>query len=137
VTEAAPPLDPALIEPLPDGEAALRGWRCGSCGRLTLGARDLCPLCGSREGRATHLEPEGTLQTWTHVATEHDYVIAYALAGDGEDDQEVRVFGPVDVDDENELSVGQRLEIRFRSGPTPKGTTKLHHYFVPRQEAGA
>jgi uncharacterized OB-fold protein len=136
VTEAAPPLDPALIEPLPGGEAALRGWRCGSCGRLTLGARELCPLCGSREGRATHLEPEASLQTWTHVAGEQGYIIGYAMAGDGEDEQEVRVFGLLDVDDEGELSFGQRLAIRFRSGPTVKGNSRLHHYFVPEADAG-
>lgn len=137
MTQDAPPLDPALIEPLPGGDAALRGWRCDSCGRLTLGARELCPLCGAREGRATHLASEARLQTWTHVATERDYVIAYALAGDGEDEQEVRVFGLVDVDDEDELSFGQRVEIRFRDGPTPKGNALLHHYFVPTADAGA
>jgi uncharacterized OB-fold protein len=126
-------LDPALLavdEPGPG--PALRGWRCGSCGRLAFGLRRSCPTCGARGGRETLLERRGRLETWTRVFGETEYVVGYALVGDGEDDQEVRVFGPIDVADESGLAPGQELEVRFRTSALPAGE-RLHHYFAPAQ----
>jgi hypothetical protein len=63
-----------------------------------------------------------------------DYIVGYCLVGDGEDDQEVRVFGPIDVTDESSLEPNQELEIRFKSSELPHGE-RLHQFFTPmRQE---
>jgi uncharacterized OB-fold protein len=130
-------VDPALIESLPGGDLALRGWRCDSCGRLALASPERCPVCGARGGRTTHLGRTARLQTWSRVMADPPYIVGYALAGDGEDDQEVRVFGPLAVDDEGRLRVGQQVAIGFRTGVTTRGRERAHHYFAPESEAGA
>jgi uncharacterized OB-fold protein len=123
-------LDDSLMAVGPTGPA-LRGWRCNSCGRLALGIKRLCPTCGSREGRETRLEAVGALETWTRVLGETAYVIGYAQVGDGEDEQRVRVFAPIDVADETGLRSGQPVELRFRVGTTVWGQERLHHVFTP------
>lgn len=127
-------VDAALIELLPGGRLALRGWRCETCGRLALASPELCPVCGARGGRTTHLAATARLQTWSRVVADPPYIIGYALAGDGEDGQEVRVFGPVAVDDEDRLQVGQAVAIGFRTGQTARGRERVHHYFAPQPE---
>jgi uncharacterized OB-fold protein len=134
VAPTAPPLDGALIGSDPEGPY-LRGWRCGRCARLAFGARRICATCGSPEGRETRLAAAGRLETWTRVVGRSEYMIGYGLFGDGEDDQEVRVLGPLDVSDEGELEHGQALELRFRVGELAAGE-RLHHYFAPERGEG-
>jgi uncharacterized OB-fold protein len=122
----APVLDAALVA----ADGGLRGWRCDSCHRLVFGVKQICPNCGGRHGRETRLEQRARLETWTRVFGATDYIVGYCLVGDGEDDQEVRVFGPIDVTDEASLEPNQELEIRFKSSQLPNGE-RLHHYFVP------
>jgi uncharacterized OB-fold protein len=128
--EAPALLDPALIA-VDDGEPSLRGWRCAACRRLAFGVKHVCPTCGSREGRETRLARTARLETWTRVFAQTEYVVGYALVGDGEDDQEVRVFAPLEVADEASLEPGQQVEIRFRTGTIVWGDERLHQYFVP------
>jgi uncharacterized OB-fold protein len=123
-------LDEALIAVGPGGPA-LRGWRCGSCGRLAFGVKRICPTCGARGGRETRLERTARLETWTRVLGKTEYIIGYGLVGDGEDEQEVRVFAPIDVPDEGRLRPGQPVDIRFRTGIIVWGDERLHHYFAP------
>jgi uncharacterized OB-fold protein len=124
------PIDDRLLRVEP--EVVLRGWRCARCRRLSLGARETCPLCGNRAGRETSLLPTAVLETWTRVAATPSYVVAYARLGDGEDDQSVLLLGPIDVEDAEgaPLHAGQRLEIRFSTSVLPAGA-RLHHRFVP------
>jgi uncharacterized OB-fold protein len=123
-------LDEALIAVGPAGPA-LRGWRCNSCGRLAFGIKRRCPTCGARDGRETRLESVGVLETWTRVFGQTEYVIGYAQVGDGEDEQRVRVFAPIDVADESELESGRPVELRFKVGTTVWGEERLHHSFAP------
>jgi len=122
-------LDEALIAV--GDRPALRGWRCASCGRLAFGIKRICPTCGANEGRETRLEGVGALETWTKVFGQSAYVIGYGLVGDGEDDQRVRVFGPVEADGEGDLVPGLPVEIRFRVGTTVWGDERVHHFFAP------
>jgi uncharacterized OB-fold protein len=123
-------LDGALILAPPDGPH-LRGWRCAMCSRLAFGVKRLCPTCGHDGGRETRLEGHGTLETWTRVVGRTEYVIGYALVGDGVDEQRVRVFGPIDVANDDTLRVRQTVQVRFKVGNTVWGDERLHHYFVP------
>jgi uncharacterized OB-fold protein len=123
-------LDQALIA-IEGGAPALRGWRCGSCGRLAFGVKRICPTCGAHEGRETKLQGVAALETWTRVFGQDDYVIAYALVGDGEDEQRVRVFAPVEAQDESALRPGLPVEIRFKVGTTVWGDERIHHFFTP------
>ena len=127
-----PVFDPALVRTEPDGRYSLIGWRCSRCGRLAFGTRNVCPLCGFQGGRETRLSSISHLETWTRVVRhEGDYVVGYCLIGDGEDKQEVRVFGPIDVSDERLLSGGQPLEIRFDTSEIG-GLRRVHHVLTPR-----
>jgi uncharacterized OB-fold protein len=128
-------LDEGLILAAPAGPV-LRGWRCDSCGRLTFGVKRRCPTCGARSGRETRLESVATLETWTRVHGETEYVIGYGIVGDGADDQRVRVFAPIEVTDDSTLRAGQPVQIRFRVGTTVWGEERLHHYFAPEGADG-
>ncbi len=125
-----PLFDATLIERLlPANELWLIGWRCGRCHRLAFGVRAICPVCGGREGHTTRLNRRTRLETWTTVYTgEGDYTVAYCMAGDGEDDQEVRVFGPVAAGDEDELHAGQPMWIAFDHSLIG-GRDCVHHVF--------
>lgn len=116
-----------------DGPPRLRGWRCARCGDLALGLRVCCPVCGHDAGEEVALGQDATLETWSSVTTrEGTYVIGYARVGDVRGEHAVRVFAPIDVDDERELVAGQPIRVAFRSAPI-HGEPRLHHYFVPRE----
>jgi uncharacterized OB-fold protein len=132
-------VDALLVLPLLDetlvgreaisGQLWLIGWRCDRCQRLAFGQREICPACGGRGGRATRLERQARLETWTTVFTrDGSYSVAYCFIGDGEDQQEVRVFGPIAVDDELELRRGRRLELAFDHGDIADRDC-VHHVF--------
>ena len=132
----APVLDASLLALVAADSPVLRGWRCDSCHRLVFGVKLICPRCGSRDGRETRLEQRGRLETWTRVVGKTEYIVGYCLVGDGEDDQEVRVFGPLDVADESALRPNQPVEIRFKSSELAHGE-RIHHYFVPADGQGS
>ena len=120
-----------------DDDLLLIGWRCTRCARLSFGARRMCPFCGARSGRMTRLQEHGWLETWTTVsAKEHRYTVGYCMVGDGEDDQEVRVFGPLVADDEAHLRSRQRIRIGFDQSVIA-GRTSVHHVFRSDADAGA
>lgn len=114
------------------GGYALRAWRCRSCGGLAFGIRVCCPVCGRTDAEETPLCEEGTLETWSAVSTrEGSYVIGYSLVGAVDDpEQTVRVFGPIDVEDESELVPGEAMRIGFRSSEINR-RDRVHHYFIP------
>jgi uncharacterized OB-fold protein len=116
----------------------LVGWRCDDCGRLSFGARQVCGLCGCRRGRLTRLAPNGELESWTTVISrDQSYVVAYCLVGDDEDEQCVRVFGPLEVTDEQHLQRHQEVGIGFTTSLV-SGRRCVHHRFVvaaPREGA--
>jgi uncharacterized OB-fold protein len=120
-----------------DDDLSLIGWRCTRCARLSFGARRMCPFCGARSGRTTRLQDYGWLETWTTVsAKEHCYTVGYCMVGDGEDHQEVRVFGPLAVDDEAQLRSRQRIRVGFDQSEIA-GRNSVHHVFRSSADAGA
>jgi uncharacterized OB-fold protein len=132
---AAPVLDGALIATDSQSGTSLRGWRCERCHALAFGVRRICARCGSSKGHETRLSETGRLETWTRVAGRSEYVVGYGLFGDGEDEQVVRILGPIDLADEGVLAHGQAVKVRFKVGQVTSGE-RLHHYFVPDPEAG-
>jgi formyl-CoA transferase len=134
--EAADAFDASLIAFSSDHEDVwLRGWQCERCERLALGLRVSCPVCGNELGREVPLGGDATLETWTAVTTrERAYVIGYGLVSDQARAKSVRVFAPVEVDDEDELCVGQPMDVAFRCSAIG-GVQQLHHCFVPHGRA--
>lgn len=57
--------------------------RCGSCGALDPGPRELCPVCGCEEMQACTVPGRGTLVSWTVIRrppTKFKGEGAYAIA---------------------------------------------------------
>jgi uncharacterized OB-fold protein len=134
ILDALPVFDENLVgRPTDPGGLWLIGWRCERCRRLAFGRRRICPACGSRSGRASCLEDVGELETWTTVYSGEGshYTVGYCLVGDGEDEQRVRVFGPIAVVDEGELRIGQLVSIGFDHSCL-EGREACHHVFHPR-----
>ena len=93
----------------------------------------MCAICGASSGRETRLCGVGTLETWSRIVDKAgDYIVGYALVGDGADDQFVRVFGPIDAHDEATLRAGEPVAIRFGSRDVDGGP-RVHQYFVPQE----
>jgi crotonobetainyl-CoA:carnitine CoA-transferase CaiB-like acyl-CoA transferase/uncharacterized OB-fold protein len=114
-------------------EAVLLGWRCAKCSVLALGEHAFCGVCGNKGGRITVLSNEGVLETWSSVATRAGgYIIGYALLGNEEDNQRVRVFGPIETPSEDTLVAGEHVVVEYRRSEI-NGKTRLHHVFVPTQ----
>jgi uncharacterized OB-fold protein len=128
-----PVFDEALVGRSSESSAPwLIGWRCARCGRLAFGRKRTCPVCGSRSGQLSRIEGPAELETWTTVYPKEGsrYSVGYCLAGDGQDEQRVRVFGPIVVADENELRIGQTMSIGFAHSHLD-GREACHHAFYP------
>lgn len=124
-----PLFDETLLSRDGAGEPSLVGWRCDSCGRLAFGRKRICPICGATGGRETQLRRVGRLETWTTVSTKQGtYDIAYAMLNDGEDEQEVRVFGPIVAADIDGLEIGQQVSVEFDHSEIA-GVDSVHHAF--------
>lgn len=131
-----PLFDETLVVSGDDG-LELIGWRCSRCERLTFGHARMCPMCGSSEGRDTRLSALGRLETWTSVSVPSgSYDIGYVMLGDGEDDQEVRVLGPLVTDDVAELRSGQTVRVGFDHSEI-LGVDSVHHVFLTTTEEPA
>lgn len=112
-------------------EAVLLGWRCAKCSALAFGEHVFCGICGNKTGRITHLSQEGALETWSRIATRGGgYIVGYVLFGDGEDDQRVRVFGPIEAPSEDALTAGEHIVVEYLRSEI-NGKMRLHHVFIP------
>jgi uncharacterized protein len=96
-----------------DGDGPfLVGGRCTRCGFLTLGPRDLCPNCWTRNAtQPCPIGRVGTLYTYTVV---HQIPAGYKepfAAGYLDIEDGVRVFAHIENTPDS-LRIGQRLELR-------------------------
>jgi crotonobetainyl-CoA:carnitine CoA-transferase CaiB-like acyl-CoA transferase/uncharacterized OB-fold protein len=118
--------DPKLLVRV-DGAWTLVAWWCRECGRASLGRASRCLVCGSADGDEASLVPEGVLVTWSRIAAKTgSYVVGYADLGvAGHPGATVRVFGPIEVDTEDGLTIGMPVRVEMVGSP------KVHHAFVP------
>jgi crotonobetainyl-CoA:carnitine CoA-transferase CaiB-like acyl-CoA transferase/uncharacterized OB-fold protein len=134
--------DPSLVVRSKDGsgwELAAQG--CLDCGLASFGPPRRCPVCGSNNGAATSLGQAGHLATWSRIAGKPPYIVGYvdlpvtwqpALLPAGWTPTTVRVFGPIQVDTEDELTFGMELGVRFESSSL-HGAQRTHHVFAPTE----
>jgi uncharacterized OB-fold protein len=134
--------DPSLVVRSKDGagwELAAQG--CLDCGLASFGPPRRCPVCGSNNGASTSLGETGTLATWSRIAGKPPYIVGYvdlpvswqsAQLPAGWVPTTVRVFGPIQVDTEKELTLGMQLGVRFESSSL-HGAQRIHHVFVPME----
>jgi CoA:oxalate CoA-transferase len=105
----------------------LTSWRCNTCTRASLGRASRCRVCGSTDGAEARLETSGTLATWSRIAGKSGpYVVGYADLGvAGHPGAAVRVFGPIPVATEDDLTTGMPVKVVFEGSPV------VHHEFLP------
>jgi uncharacterized protein len=91
----------------------LVGGRCTRCGFLTLGSRDLCPNCWTRNAmQPCPIGRVGTLYTYTIV---HQLPTGYKepfAAGYIDIEEDVRIFAHIENTPES-LRIGARLQLQI------------------------
>ena len=94
----------------------LEASRCGSCGKVSYPARQICPACRGKELEPTRLTPRGSVVTSTvvHVAPEDLMMEApYAMAI-VETPEGVRLMTQVTDCDPAEVKSGMEVSLEFR-----------------------
>lgn len=121
-----------------NGEPYLEGHKCGACGAVFLGARDVCSKCGARgKLAATKLSNEGTLYVYSIVCRSFPgiqvpYVSAIVdLEGGG------TVKGNlIGVDaDPKKIPFGMPVKVVYKDALGRKdreGNSYLSYFFEPR-----
>ncbi len=123
---------------IPDGgEPYLEGHKCGNCGTIFLGARDVCSKCGARDQMSTvKLSNKGKLYSFSIVhrsfpGIEVPYVSAVVDLEDG-----VAVKGNlIDVDpDPQKIQFDMPVDVVFADALGRKdrdGNAYLSYFFKP------
>lgn len=139
---AAKPLPVVDFLKLPDGgEPYLEGHKCGGCGAIYLGKRNVCSKCGAR-GRieAVKLSNKGTLYVYSVVCRsfpgiEVPYVSAIVdLEGGGTVKGNLIGVEP----DPAKIKLGMPVEVVYRDALGRKdkeGNSYISYFFQPRQAA--
>jgi uncharacterized protein len=104
----------------------IMGTRCSKCRRLLVPARSFCDACMERTNEWVEVGPEGTLETFTIIATNFPglppppIVMAYVTL-DGADTALINIVKGVDVNDIGEaarkLNKLPRVKVKFIDEP--------------------
>jgi uncharacterized OB-fold protein len=121
-------------------EGRLTGRACGSCGKVYLPSRDVCPRCGVPTERDVDVSDRGTISTFCIVnlpfagqAVECPYVCASVLL-DGSD---TPVFHLIQEADPHDVRMGMRVEAVWAPEEEREPTLGSIKYFKPTGEPDA
>jgi uncharacterized OB-fold protein len=96
------------------GGPGLKGTRCRACGRYTLMAVFVCPLCLSRNVEAVPIGRRAILRRWSVVHHGADGFPAPYIIGEVETEEGPIAFAPI-VADPQRLTNGAPLQFRLRT----------------------
>ena len=118
-------------------EGTLTGRKCGSCGKVYVPGREVCPRCGVPTESDVDVSEKGSITTFCIVnlpfagqAVECPYVCAAVLL-DGSD---TPVFHLVQEVDPNEVRMGMRVEAVWNEESERGPTIGSIKYFRPTGE---
>lgn len=119
-------------------ESRIMGTRCSKCRRVLVPARSFCDACFARTDEWVEVGPEGTLETFTIIATqfpglpEPPIVMAYVTL-DGADTALVNLlldFDVADIDAATKiLQTTPRVVTRFKDDPEGR-ITDVHFELI-------
>lgn len=115
----------------------LTGRACGSCGKVYVPSRDVCPRCGVPMEREVEVSDRGTISTFCVVnlpfagqAVDCPYVCASVLL-DGSD---TPVFHLIQETDPQDVRMGMRVEAVWADPEEREPTIGSIRYFKPSGE---
>ena len=130
------PIVPYLKVP-ETGDPYLEGWKCSSCGAITLKSRTACPSCGGRDTARPHkLADKGQLHVFSIIhrsfpGIEVPFVSAIADL-DGGGTVKTNLIG---VDPEPEkIQPGMRVEVHYEIAPRKDADGNEYMTFYLRPE---
>jgi uncharacterized OB-fold protein len=109
----ARPVHDRLFDEDDEGNAYLRGGRCGACGRLQFPLASTCPACGRDSIEEVRLADHGTLWGWTAVTAPPPGYIGGVPFGFGvvELADGLRVITRIEEPDPSKLEFGMPMKL--------------------------
>jgi len=119
-----------------DGSPYLAGSKCGSCGHVFVGEREICAKCTARGNmKPVHLAETGTLYSYTIIyrsfpGIDTPFVDAIVDLDDGAH-LKGTLLGVTPEPDRIDFGLPVRVIYREVEPPGAKGQKYLNYYFVP------
>ena len=105
-------LDANLLSETPDGWVLL-AQKCRSCGKVAFPRKRVCPECFGEDLEDQALSRSGTLHTWARTYLGVPRIGLPYVIGFVDLPEKIRLFGLILAGEDEELTVGQSMDIVF------------------------